>query len=179
MTTLLCNYHQQDGLFASQVCPQCGCRDCSVVDNCHDNATCTTVNNWSTCICDEGYVGNGNVCAPKECYTEEDCPNHSTCQDYICIADHGYTRNGVVFEDIDECIDTDICDPNATCHNIEGGFECECNNGFEASGFECLDVDECQDVAVCGEVAVCEKHLVDFPVFVLQMNLVLHEVLMD
>jgi hypothetical protein len=37
------------------------------------------------------------------------------------------------------------CDVNANCTNTEGGFECDCNDGYEGEGSEgnCIDIDEC------------------------------------
>ncbi|XP_030849570.1 uncharacterized protein LOC115927613 [Strongylocentrotus purpuratus] len=46
--------------------------------------------------------------------------------------------------DIDECTSgKDSCDPNAQCDNTEGGYECECNDGFVGNGKSCTDIDEC------------------------------------
>jgi len=29
------------------------------------------------------------------------------------------------------------CDLNATCKNIQGGFECSCKEGYSGNGFNC------------------------------------------
>jgi len=44
--------------------------------------------------------------------------------------------------DIDECNDSP-CDANASCNNIDGGYECSCNSGYSGDGASCADVDEC------------------------------------
>ena len=42
-------------------------------------------------------------------------------------------KNLYLFLDIDECVDEDIkCDLTvSTCHNIEGGYECHCIDGYQ------------------------------------------------
>ena len=41
--------------------------------------------------------------------------------------------------DIDECeLDIDNCHVNATCTDVIGSFECECNSGFEGNGVNCM-----------------------------------------
>ena len=40
--------------------------------------------------------------------------------------------------DIDECdLERDNCDGNATCHNTDGSFECNCKNGYSGNGVTC------------------------------------------
>ena len=40
--------------------------------------------------------------------------------------------------DIDECsINTDDCDPDATCTDNPGGYDCNCNLGYAGDGFTC------------------------------------------
>ena len=46
--------------------------------------------------------------------------------------------NPSLHTDIDECEqDTDNCHVNATCVDVIGSFECECNSGFEGDGVDC------------------------------------------
>ena len=44
-----------------------------------------------------------------------------------------------IFSDIDECSQSDLndCDENAQCSNINGGFNCNCNAGYQGSGVQC------------------------------------------
>ena len=40
--------------------------------------------------------------------------------------------------DIDECtIETDGCDTNAACDDIDGSYTCTCNEGYTGDGFDC------------------------------------------
>ena len=40
--------------------------------------------------------------------------------------------------DIDECAERlDDCHPNATCSNIIGSYQCDCDAGFEGDGLNC------------------------------------------
>ena len=39
-------------------------------------------------------------------------------------------------EDVLECA-TNPCDPDATCTELPGGFDCTCNTNYEGNGFQC------------------------------------------
>ena len=54
-----------------------------------------------------------------------------------CVCDDGYVDlDGGC--DYDECAaGEDDCDDNATCNNIAGSFECQCNFGYKGSGKTC------------------------------------------
>ena len=57
--------------------------------------------------------------------------------------------------DIDECLDNP-CDTNASCLNINGGFNCTCDNHFNGNGFNCTRLCENgyqlnETSMVCGE----------------------------
>lgn len=62
--------------------------------------------------------------------------------------------------DIDECAssETNDCDPNALCTNIEGSYVCRCIRGFEGDGKTCAGktlsfiwCDSCDDSLKCYE----------------------------
>ncbi|CAB4017559.1 extracellular matrix A-like isoform X2, partial [Paramuricea clavata] len=56
--------------------------------------------------------------------------------------------------DIDECCSNNTCHMNATCSDTPGSFVCTCNEGFEPSGDDCLDINEC-DRGSCDPNADC------------------------
>ena len=39
--------------------------------------------------------------------------------------------------DINECGTVALCDPNATCTDTFGSYECSCNLGFMGNGITC------------------------------------------
>ncbi|XP_056608703.1 LOW QUALITY PROTEIN: adhesion G protein-coupled receptor E1 [Triplophysa dalaica] len=71
-------------------------------------------------------------------------------------------RNGCVDED--ECVYEDqICGDNAECFNTNGGYYCQCHEGFKPPGnftannsITCQDIDECLENSInCGFNAEC------------------------
>ena len=57
----------------------------------------------------------------------------------------GYEGDGVTCNDIDECLQEDICPEHNICQNTDGSYDCNCNPGFKSAKSGCLDVDECRD----------------------------------
>ena len=49
--------------------------------------------------------------------------------------------------DTDECQYPNVCDPQASCNNYPGGFNCSCNIGWRGQGRHpmCSDIDECTE----------------------------------
>lgn len=161
----------QDGVC---VCPDGyrsdGANGCDDIDECSDgtagcdvNATCTNTPGGFTCTCNDGYMGDGTVCAnTDECLKMLDlCDPNAFCMDaegtYGCTCNAGFSGDGFTCTDIDECATgADACDANATCTNIEGGYLCACNPGYSGDGFTCFDNDECIDgSASCDINASC------------------------
>ena len=58
-----------------------------------------------------------------------------------------------VGRDIDECAVQGVCPDNAECVNNQGGFHCNCVNGYQ--GDYCIDIDECNSTVTCHENAKC------------------------
>lgn len=91
-------------------------------------------NNGNTHPCEDGSATCGyNTICQKRQHDEYDClckngyePERSDSSVQSCI-------------DIDECQTGNICDPNATCRNFEGGYECLCNQGFYGNGYQCYE----------------------------------------
>ena len=48
------------------------------------------------------------------------------------------------------------CDKNAHCFNSMGSYNCECNAGYEGTGFSCADIDECE-TNPCDKNATCKN----------------------
>ncbi len=131
------------------------CADPTV--RCHGDARCEEIDDTAVCLCNDGFVGDGNVCA--------------SC------APWGIEVDGVC-DDIDECAaGTAGCDPIAICTNlvnagancacpanaIGDGETCEvCPEGTEPrAGFaECQDTNECDgNLAGCSPDAECHNEL--------------------
>lgn len=66
----------------------------------------------------------------------------------------GYQQVGGVCADVDECSTGLPCDPNATCINQPGSYQCECRPGFEGDGTDCAAAEGCAQ-AVCPDHAQC------------------------
>ena len=48
--------------------------------------------------------------------------------------------------DNDECNDgSDSCHANAQCSNQDGGYSCQCGNGFTGDGIDCILIDICSN----------------------------------
>merc|ERR1712048_122323 len=66
------------------------------------------------------------------------CGDNAKCMNnFACLCEEGYEGDPVAgCTDIDECKNVffDKCDPNATCKNTIGSYECTCNNGFTGDG---------------------------------------------
>ena len=69
------------------------------------------------------------------------------------------------FETASSCVDIDECttgdntchEKHAHCHNIIGGYQCECHDGFEGDGRSCFPIDHCNDPKLneCDDNAKC------------------------
>jgi len=94
------------------------------LSNCHKNANCIDELQGYSCICKEGFYGDGvedctpvSECLITEMFNPELCPDNFECID---------TNTGVGCDDFNECLqpNIDVC-PGATCINHVGGYTCE------------------------------------------------------
>ena len=52
-----------------------------------------------------------------------------------------YKINTICKLDIDECFEAlDVCSSNAACINIDGGYNCSCDTGYNGDGFLCFSM---------------------------------------
>ncbi|XP_041418737.1 nidogen-1 isoform X2 [Xenopus laevis] len=121
-------------------------------DICGDNAICNNQPGTFRCECNDGYqfLEDGRTCASVErtinhCLTGThncDIAERAHCiytggSSYICACLSGYSGDGRVCEDVDEC-ETSQCHPDAVCYNIPGSFSCHCKPGYQGNGFQCF-----------------------------------------
>uniref|UniRef100_A0AAY4CPH5 Nidogen 1a n=1 Tax=Denticeps clupeoides TaxID=299321 RepID=A0AAY4CPH5_9TELE len=91
------------------------------------------------------------------CYTgRHGCDTNAVCNpgqghQYACQCGTGFTGDGRVCYDIDECRETpDTCGHHAICNNQPGTFRCECVHGYQfaSDGQTCVEgdrpLDHCQ-----------------------------------
>ena len=96
------------------------------LDDCHDNATCNNTIGSYTCMCNDGFEGNGSHCISK-------FNNRITSGTRVLL--NFLSSN----QDINECLDSSLndCDMNASCMDTFGSYMCSCNDGYFGNGFNC------------------------------------------
>ena len=133
-------------------------------------AACVNTEGSYECLCEIGFAHttpNANECAdidecdanidgcsvaagePAQCFNFEGGYECECAAGFVASTDQMRTT-GFHCIDVDECAFGDICDSQSgnpvSCVNIEGGFTCECNEGFTAdSTGACLDHNECEN----------------------------------
>ncbi|XP_071845759.1 uncharacterized protein [Apostichopus japonicus] len=146
----------------------CDCNNGYII-NPDDNSTCEDINeclvhssscNTSneicrntigsfTCDCISGTVRNNSTedCIDLDECTLDPCGENAVCANtpgsYTCKCRDGYTGDGRVCKDIDECIYPHNCSVNADCINSEGSYNCLCRAGYTGDGKTCSDINEC------------------------------------
>ena len=91
------------------------------------------------------------------------CSIHAKCINTVgshkCECRAGFTGNGNVCYDIDECEkgQHNCTKPNTKCINTPGGFKCGCVAGYQGNyAGGCFDKNECADgTAVCALGSTC------------------------
>ncbi|XP_075140922.1 uromodulin-like [Leptodactylus fuscus] len=142
---------------------------------CDPNADCRKDLVDYTCVCKEGFNGNGFSCSdvdecnqwPYPCSSYGYCVN--TVGSYNCTCNSGFTVSGTMCVDVDECLEPGLnnCDPQAVCVNYYGSYSCYCPEGYYGDGYTC-EIDECKN-DICGFGRECIKipgsHICSDPCF--------------
>eukprot|EP00092_Neocalanus_flemingeri_P039364 GFUD01042859.1.p1 GENE.GFUD01042859.1~~GFUD01042859.1.p1 ORF type:complete len:854 (+),score=221.56 GFUD01042859.1:54-2615(+) len=163
--------------------PALGCGDvdeCSFLPPvCGDLAVCTNNEGSFACACGEGFKGDPPAvpCYPEaadcdgevdctttspqvrtRCKKDEDCLSDSSCKAGQCRCRAGYTEEGLLCVDKDECeLHPGICRDNSVCRNQEGGYTCGCKEGFARypPSYVCSPENRCKQE--CGDKAECRE----------------------
>ena len=105
---------------------------------------------------------NGSRCVDiNECNLRHICHSQAKCINelgsYQCECLAGWTGNGRICLDIDECKlnYNNSCHLRANCTNYEGGYNCTCLEGWTGNGSFCVDVNECGMNNSCHSQAYC------------------------
>jgi Notch-like protein/fibulin 1/2 len=122
---------------------------CAAANPCDVDAACSNEADGSqTCVCNDGFYGNGSVCFVDSCALSP-CQSDSTCANdedsFTCTCNAGfYLGTDVEGEEAchaDVCDQADPCDPNASCsNNVDGSQTCVCNADFKGDGLSCTDI---------------------------------------
>ena len=99
------------------------CIDMTFETECHNQADCHNVDGSYTCMCEDGFSGDGYL----------NCEGALSCKYWEGLE---LTLMFVYHTDIDECMNSP-CDLNANCTNLYGTFDCTCNGGYTGSGMYC------------------------------------------
>ncbi|XP_062332968.1 pro-epidermal growth factor isoform X1 [Osmerus eperlanus] len=120
--------------------------DCSSL-RCDVNARCLVQTGSATCICREGFSGDGDLCVDvdecevgvSQCSVQSsECVN--TAGGYYCQCRPGFTGDGHHCTDVDECsLGSHRCDEKAECVNSLGKYLCRCQAGYSGHGPTCQE----------------------------------------
>ena len=107
-------------------------------------------------MCRDGYYDNQGLCIKGQC-NDAVCPGNKQCispKTATCECKDGFYMNQAdSCIDIDECLGTNSCNKNASCHNIVGSYFCLCSSGFHGNGTQCF-IGDCTD-SLCPENGEC------------------------
>mgnify|MGYP000011637654 FL=1 len=136
---------------------------------CGPNAKCLNTIGSFQCQCPDKYLardGNAEFGCDRAavdvyCQQQSDCTINADCIDGNCQCKSGYRIDGIMCVDVDECqTNKNVCGKGATCNNLDGGYECHCESGYEkiqsSAKSKCQDIDECVQIPFpCGDNSVC------------------------
>ncbi|XP_013922245.1 PREDICTED: stabilin-1-like [Thamnophis sirtalis] len=143
------------------------CESTGATLNCHVHATCT-VNDTVTCVCLDGYEGDGLSCQPIDACSKPGrggCSENATCTStgpgtVSCQCLRGWTGDGKACAVVDNCVTETRggCHIDADCNYIgPGQSSCTCKKGYQGDGYVCDKINPClMDNGGCHALAVCQ-----------------------
>ncbi|XP_056462964.1 stabilin-1 isoform X1 [Gadus chalcogrammus] len=154
--------------FAGPLCDQTigPCRADGLHRHCHMNAYCLQSGAGPTCVCKEGFEGDGlsctlvNPCLRNRggCDANAHCVFAST-PNVSCVCNVGWSGDGLVCVEINNCdlASRGGCSPDADCIYIgPEQSECKCKSGFQEDGDTCERIDPCRkNNGGCHKTAKC------------------------
>lgn len=174
--TCVTGFGKRDEDCSSGICKE----SCDDIDECitkkgvcHPLAKCKNSAGAYLCSCPSYLHGDGktkcediNECASNKhtCNTTTSiCVNLDNAmseETYECQCKPGFSRvpDSKKCVDTNECLQAELnkCPPNSKCINTEGGFHCDCEDGFELSSANtCDNIDECTRIKPCGLNTIC------------------------
>ncbi|XP_062615400.1 fibrillin-1-like [Saccostrea cucullata] len=149
-------------------------RNCTNINECERGICsqhCLDTEGSYRCSCYVGYRLNEDQTTCSECdapYYGEGCSQMCQCgagmdrcdpvQGCVCLT--GWTGSDCS-HDVNECIvNQTICGTDKICHNLQGGYRCDCRQGYRKDADRCVDVDECANAGSnnCSSLtSVCEN----------------------
>lgn len=112
--------------------------------------------------CGDGVRQASEACDDGSTWDDDGCRDCTVVAGWRCSGAVGTESECV---DIDECYEgTDNCDVNAACLDLDGSFECSCNEGYAGNGQSCQNVNECDDDNLndCHADAICSDTAGEF-----------------
>ncbi|XP_028406466.1 pro-epidermal growth factor-like [Dendronephthya gigantea] len=109
----------------------------------YDKATDTVVQNITVFSGAADIIGTNDLdeCSesPSPCDPKAECKNYLA--GFSCECMSGYTGNGTICEDINECNATGAnpCSDESFCVNEDGRYRCDCRPGYNYNGTNCID----------------------------------------
>ncbi|KAM4612808.1 stabilin-1 [Polymixia lowei] len=155
--------------YSGEYCDQTAtpCNSDGLHQHCHINAYCTYTGIHTTCVCRDGYEGDGLSCSLVNPCLKNDrggCDTNAQCV-YVgpgnvsCVCNEGWSGDGRVCVEINNCqLETrGGCSPNADCKNIgPAQSECVCHRGYMGDGLICDLINPClKDNGGCHTLAKC------------------------
>ncbi|XP_035662918.1 protein kinase C-binding protein NELL2-like isoform X2 [Branchiostoma floridae] len=121
---------------------------CLEGNECHSNATCVNMPTGYTCLCKEGFLGDGRTCTDVNVIIQTTFKLFETFN----------------IKDVDECASigspySHSCGDNTRCVNLPGSYICECLPGYkQLTEHKCTDQNECAlGMDHCHPNAQCEN----------------------